>query len=86
MIETERALQEEGVVTSGTRISSARALGFDYRLGGSIRTIDAVHSRTGMRSTAHYITFELIEAGTGRLVWSKQYQFRKSAMDDILYR
>lgn len=86
MTEEERALEQEGVVTGGTQGQTKSALGYDYRLGGRIASLDAVDARTGRKSRYFQITFELVERGTGAIVWSGAYEFQKTAQDDILYR
>ncbi len=86
MTEEERALEKDGVVTGGTQGQTKPALGYDYRLGGRIASLDAVDARTGRKSRYFQITFELVERGTGAIVWSGAYEFRKTAQDDILYR
>ena len=86
MTEKERRLEEEDFVTGGTQGEIKSALGYDYRLGGRITSLDAVNSKTGVMSRYHQITFELIERGTGVIVWSNNYEFKKSAQDDIIYR
>ena len=86
MTENERDLEREGIVTGGTQGSTKDALGYDYRLGGRIASIDAVDSKSGIASRYHQITFEMIERGTGTIVWGGTYQFKKSAQDDIVYR
>lgn len=86
MTENERALEQEGVVTGGTQGSTQKALGWDYRLGGRIASLDSVDVWTGLTSRYHQITFEMVERGTGVIVWNGTYQFKKTAQDDILYR
>lgn len=86
MTEKERALEQEGFVTGGTQEATQKALGWDYRLGGRIASLDSVDAQTGLTSRYHQITFEMIERGTGVIVWNGTYQFKKTAQDDILYR
>lgn len=86
MIENERALEREGVVSGGTQGPTRQTLGWDYRLGGRIASLDSVDARTGLTSRYHQITFEMVERGTGVIVWNGTYQFKKTAQDDILYR
>jgi PBP1b-binding outer membrane lipoprotein LpoB len=86
MTEEERALEKAQVVTEGTQGPTSLALGYDYRLGGRITSIDAVNSRSGMQSRYHLIAFELVERGSGRIVWTNSYEFKKSALDDVVYR
>jgi len=86
MTEKERALEDVGVVTEGTKGHTQKALGWDYRLGGRIGSLDSIDPQTGITSRYHQITFEMVERGTGIIVWSGTYQFKKTAQDDILYR
>ena len=86
MTEEERALEKEGVITGGTQGQTKPALGYDFRLGGRIASLDAVDTQTGRKSRNFQITFELVERGSGVIVWSGAYEFRKTAQDDILYR
>jgi hypothetical protein len=86
MTEKERALEEEGVVTGGTQGATKPAYGYDYRLGGRIASLDAIDRRTGLTSRYHQVTFELVERGSGVIVWSKTCQFKKTARDDEIYR
>jgi len=86
MIEKERALERDGVVTGGAQGRTEPALGYDYRLGGRIASLGTVNARTGKRSRYFQITFELIKRGSGIIVWSRAFEFRKVAQDDILYR
>jgi len=86
MTEKERILEEEGVVTGGTQGPTKPALGYDYRLGGRIASLDTVSRKTGLTSRYHQITFELTERGTGVIVWNNTYKFKKTAVDDEVYR
>ncbi|MFH0965038.1 MAG: penicillin-binding protein activator LpoB [Planctomycetota bacterium] len=86
MVEKERLLEQEGIVTEGTQGRTKQAYGYDYRLGGRIASLDAVDVRTGLKSRYHQITFELVERGSGVMVWSEMYEFKKAAWDSILYR
>jgi penicillin-binding protein activator len=86
MMEKERELEKEGAVTKGTGDTSERVLGYDFRLGGRITSIDSVDARSGVRSSFHQITFELVERGSGAIAWSKAYGFRKAAQDSVIYR
>ena len=86
MTEDERVLEQEGVVTGGSQGKTKAALGYDYRLGGRIASLDAVDARTGRKSRYFQITFELVERGSSAIVWSGAYEFKKSVQDDILYR
>jgi len=86
MTENEYKLEQEEVVTEGTQGETKQALGYDYRLGGRIASLDMVDPKKGTMSRYHQITFELIERGSGVIVWSNIYELKKSAQDDIIYR
>ena len=81
MIEKERILEEEDVVTEGSEGPAKTSLGWDFRLGGRIASLDTTKSTSGFKSRYHQITFELIKRGTGEIVWSKTYEFRKTGQD-----
>jgi hypothetical protein len=84
LVEEERTLEQEGVVTQGTQGTTSPALGYDYRLGGRIASLDAVGAKS-QKSRYYQITFELIERGSGVIIWSGAYEFRKTGKDDLLY-
>jgi hypothetical protein len=86
MTEKERELEQAGIVTGGTQGRTSQALGYDYRMGGRIATIDQLDPRTGIASKYYQITFEMVARGSGLLVWSNQYIFKKTAQDDIVYQ
>lgn len=85
LIEEERVLEQEGVVTPGTQGNTKPSLGYDYRLGGRIASLDAIGAKS-QKSRYYQITFELIERGSGVVVWSGVYEFRKTGKDDLIYR
>jgi hypothetical protein len=86
MVEKERTLKREGVLDDGTLGRTARVAGADYRLGGRIKSLDAVDTGRGITSRYHQITFEMIDLETSQIVWGGMYEFRKRAKDDIIYR
>lgn len=85
MVEKERLLKREGVVTSGTIQSSEATAGADFRLTGRIVSLDAI-SRSGLQSRYHQIVLELVNLENGIITWSNRYDFKKAARDDIVYR
>jgi hypothetical protein len=85
MVEDERALEEDGVVSGGTQGETSQALGWDYRLGGRIATLDKVDPGSGVTERYYQITFELVERGSGAIVWSNQYELEKAAVADAVY-
>ena len=86
MTEKERALEEEGVVTGGTQGPTSPALGYDYRLGGRIADRITAQPRTGMQTRYYQITFEMVQRGSGVIVWAKTYEFKKAGQNDITHR
>jgi penicillin-binding protein activator len=86
MVEDERTLELQGVVTDGTRGKTKPALGWDFRLSGRIMSQDAKNVKTGEISQYHLVVFELVERGSGAIVWSNSYEVRKSALDDVVNR
>ncbi|MCK5226134.1 MAG: penicillin-binding protein activator LpoB [Planctomycetes bacterium] len=86
MVEEERAAEKEGKVTAGIFNNTSKMLGWDYRMGGAIRSISKVVPRTGQRSSYYLITFELIERGSGKVVWSDRYEFKKISNTQSIYR
>jgi penicillin-binding protein activator len=86
MVEDERAAEREGAVTGGAVVSPSTRLGWDYRLGGAIRSLWKVVPATGQESAYFMITFELIERGSSRVVWSDRYEFKKVANVSVIYR
>ncbi|GAM98745.1 lipoprotein YcfM [alpha proteobacterium U9-1i] len=86
MIAQERELRREGVVDTGTTgMTRAQASG-DFRLTGRITSLDSMQQSTGMVSRYNQITFEMLDTETGIIVWSGQYEFRREAADDVVYR
>lgn len=86
MVESERQEEAAGQVTGGAVTKTVKRLGWDYRLGGAIRSISKAVPRTGQRSSYFLITFELIERGTGATVWSDRYEFKKISRTVVIYR
>jgi len=85
MVEKERMLKREGTVTGGTLATTPATAGADFRLTGRIASLDAI-AANGLQSRFHQITFELINLESGIIAWSGQYDFKKVAQDDIIYR
>ncbi len=86
MLEEERSLEEIGKVSGGTDWAPRRALGYDFRLGGRIASLDSIDPKKGLKTRYHQITFELVERGSGVIVWTNNYELKKSAIDDVVYR
>ncbi len=86
MVESERGAEQRGDVSAGTVPASRKLLGWDFRLGGRITSVDGSRLSDGMAVRFHQIVLELVERGSGVIVWSGTYRFRKTARDDIIYR
>lgn len=81
----ERALKAEGLVDTGTIRQTKAVAGVDFKLMGSILTNDERHAN-GTTSRYHFINFELIDMELGVIVWSDGYEFKKTGVDDVVYR
>jgi len=86
MVETERTLKRQGVVSEGTMGRTARTAGADFRLSGRVMSSDSMSSRTGAIARYHQIVFKMVDLESGIAVWTGIYEFKKAAQDDIIYR
>jgi hypothetical protein len=86
MVAQERALKREGVTDTGTTGMTQAQFGGDYRLRGRISTIDEADRKTGMVQRYTQITFEMVDLESGQSVWTNEYDFSRSAGDDVVYR
>ena len=82
----ERRLKATGQVDGGTIGQSAKTAGADYKLGGTIHTMQSRSQRTGMLQQYNLITFEMVDLDYGTVVWSNAYEFSAAAADDVVYR
>ena len=85
VIESERAMKRSGVVDGGTIRTTQATAGGGFLLGGTILSLDAVQSNSGMTSRMHTIIFEMVDLELGTVVWTGMYEFAKTAQDDVLY-
>lgn len=86
MVEKERQLKRDGQVDQGTAGMTQATAGGDYRLTGSIKSLDARDRYTGAIQRYSQITFELIDLEYGTIVWADDFEFSKFAQDDAIYR
>ncbi len=86
VVDKERQLKRDGVVDSATTGATRATAGADYRLVGTINSLDARSSQSGTAQRYNQITFEMLDLEYGTLVWSNIYEFRKAAQDDVIYR
>lgn len=84
-VEQERALKREGITDVGTTGLTKAQLGVDYRLTGTIASLDS-SNRKGLEQRYTQITFEMIDMESNELVWSNAYEISRAAADDVLYR
>jgi hypothetical protein len=75
MVEKERLLKDQGIVTQDESSKGSLPLGADYRLCGNITTLDKISGDTMSRFTQ--ITMEFVNLVTGEISWSGIYSFRK---------
>jgi PBP1b-binding outer membrane lipoprotein LpoB len=85
-VEQERALKREGVVDQGTTGLTRAQFGADYKLVGSIATLESYQPSSGLVQRYTQITFELIDLETSALIWGNQYEISRAAADDVIYR
>lgn len=81
----EKHAESEGVVTPGTQGPTQTAYGYDYLMGGKIRSLSR-HDAAGRMSRYYQITFELSRRGTLELAWTKMYEFKKIGQEPIYHR
>lgn len=86
VVQRERDLKRDGKVDVGTTGLMRKTLGADFRLVGTITSLDKRSSRTGLMSRYSQITFEILDLESGAISWSGIYEFEKTAADDVLYR
>lgn len=86
MVEEERTLKRQGVVSEATTGSTRMTAGADYRLTGSIKDLTSINNKTGLTAKYTQITFKMVDLEAGTLVWSGMYEFKKAAQDDVSYR
>lgn len=86
MVAHERELKREGVTDIGTIGLTKAQAGGDFRLGGTIGTLDSRDPNTGIVQRYNQIVFELVDLETGVLVWTNLYEFQRAAADDVIYR
>ncbi len=80
-----RDLKRQGITDVGTRGLTRAVAGADYQLIGKIMSHDQKDSR-GMIQRYNLITFEMIDLERSVSVWANQYEFKRAAADDVVYR
>lgn len=81
-----RELKRKGVTDMGTTGLTKAQLGGDYRLGGTIASLDSRNNKTGMIQRYYQINFEMFDLETSEIVWSGLYEIARAAADDVIYR
>ncbi len=86
-VEKERQLKRDGVVDTGSRELAKATAGIDFFMRGRISSLDQVNSSTGVHDRSYSMSFELIDAEQGIIVYAMgPYQFAKFGNDDVIYR
>lgn len=85
-VEKERQLKREGVTDIGTAGMTKAQFGADYKLTGTIATLDSYSASTGLNQRYTQVTFEMLDLESGELIWSNQYEMERVAADDVSYR
>ena len=85
-VQRERDLKRQGVTDVGTTGLTKAVAGADFKLIGSIRTLNLGNNNTGMRQRRTQVTFEMTDLESSAVVWSNDYTFQKAAADDITYQ
>lgn len=86
MVEKERTLKRQGVLSHGTMGSAAAPAGADFSMTGRIMSLSSTSPTTGKMSRYHQISFKMVDLETGIVVWTGMYEFKKTAQDDVIYR
>jgi len=85
MVDEERRMKRRGEVDEGTIGKRKATFGADFRLVGKIMSLDGV-SPTGIKSRYNVINFEMYDLESGAIIWSNEYEFKKSSQEGIVYR
>jgi len=86
MVASERDLKREGATDTGTTGMTKAMMGADFRLTGTISTLDSRNPKTGMMQRYNQISFEMVDLESGEIVWSGLYEFARAGADDVVYR
>lgn len=81
-----RDLKRKGVTDMGTTGLTKAQMGADYRLGGTIASLDSRNAKTGMVQRYYQINFEMFDLESNEIVWSGLYEISRAAADDVIYR
>lgn len=81
-----RELKRKGVTDIGTTGLTKAQLGADYRLGGTIASLDSRNAKSGLVQRYYQINFEMFDLETSEIIWSGMYEFARAAADDVIYR
>jgi len=85
-VEGAREEKRQGLTDQGTTGLSRAMMGVDYRLTGTISTLDSRNPKSGMMQRYNQISFEMLDVETGEIVWGGLYEFVRQAADDVVYR
>jgi PBP1b-binding outer membrane lipoprotein LpoB len=85
-VESAREEKRQGLTDQGTTGLTRAMMGIDYRLTGTIATLDSKNPKSGVMQRYNQITFEMLDLESGEIVWSGLYEIERQAADDIVYR
>ncbi|QFY41974.1 penicillin-binding protein activator LpoB [Candidatus Methylospira mobilis] len=86
-LQRERSLKREGETDIGTTGLTKALFGVDFKLVGSIGTLDTSSFRSsGMYQRYTQVTFEMLDLESGEIIWSNNYEIEKAAADSAVYR
>lgn len=85
-VQKERSLKREGVTDIGTAGLTRAQAGADYKLVGSIATLDSFSGNSGLQQRYTQVTFEMLDLESSEIVWSNNYEFKRAGADDAVYR
>jgi PBP1b-binding outer membrane lipoprotein LpoB len=85
-ISKEREIKREGLVDGGTIRKAQATAGVDYRMFGTITSLDTLDRQSQTRERYHQVIFKMVDMELGTTVWSDIFEMKKSAQDNIMYR
>lgn len=85
-VDKERQLKREGITDSGTTGLTKAQAGADFKLVGSIATLDSFSGGSGLHQRYTQVTFEMLDLENSEIVWSNNYEFERAGGDDAVYR
>jgi penicillin-binding protein activator len=86
MVREERERKRLGETGGGSRTATEQVAGADFRLTGSIQSLDA-SDPSGALSRHCQVVFKLVDLESGLAAWTNLYEFQKNVLsDDVQYQ